>query len=187
MQAIEVVWLLSNPDHQEHKSAPIEILLALNRRSKIIWLLMMSLIKKRCLKEIRRMNKRRRFMRIRMMMMMRMRMRLKMTTRCDYRDASQGSPSCDDLPAYPQASLDYHQYQSATSPLSSSPWELYSRCGRWEEQSLQQAEAMQAAGDNLVDLCKYVLTNLVNIINLKLSSYSNCHCHQPQTVNIFKF
>ena len=30
MQAIEDVWLLSNPDHQEHKSAPIEVLLALN-------------------------------------------------------------------------------------------------------------------------------------------------------------
>ena len=125
-------------------------------------------------------------MRIRMMMMMRMRMRLKMTTRCDYRDASQGSPSCDDLPAYPQASLDYHQYQSATSPLSSSPWELYSRCGRWEEQSLQQAEAMQAAGDNLVDLCKLVLTDLINIINLKLSSFSNCQCHQLQIIIIFK-
>ena len=31
MQAIEVVWLLSNPDHQEHKSASIEVLLAHNR------------------------------------------------------------------------------------------------------------------------------------------------------------
>ena len=29
MQAIEDVWLLSNPDHQEHKSAPMEVLLAL--------------------------------------------------------------------------------------------------------------------------------------------------------------
>ena len=76
----------------------------------MIWLLMMTVIKRRCLMVIRRMIKRRRFMRIRMMMIRRMRMRLKMTTRCDYRDASQGSPSCDDLPAYPQASLDYHQY-----------------------------------------------------------------------------
>ena len=77
----------------------------------MIWLLMMTVIKRRCLMVIRRMIKRRRFMRIRMMMMMMMmRMRLRVTTRCDYRDASQGSPSCDDLPAYPQASLDYQQY-----------------------------------------------------------------------------
>jgi len=39
---------------------------------------------------------------------------------CDYRDASQGSPSCDDLPPYPQ-----------------------------------QPNGMQAAGDSLVDLCKW--------------------------------
>ena len=80
----------------------------------MIWLLMMTVIKRRCLMVTRRMIKRRRFMRIRRMMRMRMRMmmrmRLRMTTRCDYRDASQGSPSCDDLPAYPQALLDYHQY-----------------------------------------------------------------------------
>ena len=34
--------------------------------------------------------------------------------RCDYRDSSQGSPSCDDLPPYPQASL------SSSSLFSSS-------------------------------------------------------------------
>merc|ERR1712158_78154 len=39
---------------------------------------------------------------------------------CDYRDASQGSPSCDDLPPFPQ-----------------------------------QPSGMQAAGDSLVDLCKW--------------------------------
>ena len=42
--------------------------------------------------------------------------------RCDYRDSSQGSPSCDDLPPLPQ-----------------------------------EPGMMNKDGDNLVDLCKYIL------------------------------
>ena len=50
----------------------------------MIWLLMMTVIKRRCLRVTRRMIKRRRFMRIRMMMMrmmMRMRLRRRMRMR----------------------------------------------------------------------------------------------------------
>ena len=118
---------------------------------------------------------------------------LRMTFRCDYRDASQGSPSCDDLPAYPQAStilIITITIIIVTLDIVIKMWKMRGTifaasggnagCGRQPCWSVQVSfdQPCQCHQPQIVIIFKLSMSS-----TSKISSFSNCQCHHLKIVN----